>query len=243
MGRARARSRRGACVHGLTDAMLADTPPIEVVLPAFERFAAGPREEGEPADGTTGGGEPTVAGAGPAQERFRLHGFPRTQDPAHLHPFLGGEPPGHAYYGPQRQEDLLSIIAGESQRLSRMIRQLLDLSRIEAGRMEWRLEALDLGPVVAQAVRANRSLFENKGIALTLEASNARAPVLAGRDKILQVLTDLLSNAAKFTPSVGKAWVRTFQQARQAIVEVGGHGSRDPPGPSRGDLRAVSSGR
>ncbi len=54
--------------------------------------------------------------------------------------------------------------------------------------MEWRLEALDLGLVVAQAVRANRSLFENRGIALTLEASDAKAPVLADQDKIVQVL-------------------------------------------------------
>ena len=120
----------------------------------------------------------------------------------------------------ERQEELLSIIAQESQRLSRMISQLLDLSRIEAGKMEWRLEALDLGEVVAQAVKTNRSLFENKGIALTLEASDASARVLADQDKIVQVLTNLLSNAAKFTPSGGEAWVRTFQQASHAIVEV-----------------------
>ena len=120
----------------------------------------------------------------------------------------------------ERQEELLSIIAQESQRLSRMISQLLDLSRIEAGKMEWRLEALDLGEVVAQAVKTNRSLFENKGIALTLEAADASARVLADQDKIVQVLTNLLSNAAKFTPSGGEAWVRTFQEASHAIVEV-----------------------
>ena len=74
--------------------------------------------------------------------------------------------------------------------------------------------------MVAQAVKANRSLFENKGIALSLEASDANARVLGDRDKIVQVLTNLLSNAAKFTPTGGKAWVRTFHQPGQAIVEV-----------------------
>src|SRR5574337_1395676 len=54
------------------------------------------------------------------------------------------------------QEQLLVIIPQESQRLSRMINQLLDLSRIEAGKMEWRLETLDLSDVVTHTVQANR---------------------------------------------------------------------------------------
>jgi sigma-B regulation protein RsbU (phosphoserine phosphatase) len=131
-----------------------------------------------------------------------------------------------------RQEELLSIIAEESQRLSRMIGQLLDLSRIEAGKMEWRLDVLDLGEVVAQAVKTNRSLFEDKGVAVSLEVSEGRARVLADRDKIVQVLINLLSNAAKFTPSGGKAWVRVFRDAGQAVVEVQDTGIGIPPGQS-----------
>ncbi len=129
-----------------------------------------------------------------------------------------------------RQEQLLSIIAEESQRLSRMISQLLDLSRIEAGKMEWRLEILDLGEVVAQAVKTNRSLFDDKGIALTLQASDERPHALADRDKIVQVLTNLLSNAAKFTPPGGQVWIRTFQQGGLALIEVQDTGTGIPPG-------------
>jgi sigma-B regulation protein RsbU (phosphoserine phosphatase) len=130
----------------------------------------------------------------------------------------------------ERQEELLGIIAEESQRLSRMIGQLLDLSRIEAGKMEWRLEILDLGEVVAQAVKTNRSLFQDKGIALALDVSEKGPQVLADRDKIVQVLTNLLSNAAKFTPPGGKTWVRAFQQADQAVVEVEDTGIGIPSG-------------
>lgn len=97
------------------------------------------------------------------------------------------------------QEQLLAIITQESQRLSRMISQLLDLSRIEAGKMEWRFETLELAEVVAHAVQANCSLFEEKGLALTVRASAGRPQLLADRDKLIQVLTNLLSNAAKFT--------------------------------------------
>jgi signal transduction histidine kinase/Na+/proline symporter len=129
-----------------------------------------------------------------------------------------------------RQEQLLSIITEESQRLSRMIGQLLDLSRIEAGKMEWRLEPLDLGEVVAHVVKTHRGLFDDRAIALTLQPSDGTPQVEGDRDKIVQVLTNLLSNAAKFTPSGGQVWVRTFRESGQAVVEVEDTGIGIPPG-------------
>jgi Na+/proline symporter/signal transduction histidine kinase len=120
----------------------------------------------------------------------------------------------------ERQEQFLAVITEESQRLSRMINDLLDLSRIEAGKMEWRLEPLELGDVVGQAVRANRALFADKAIALTATPCAEPIPVVADRDRVIQVLTNLLANAAKFTTAGGQVWVRAFQ-ARDG---AGGHG-------------------
>jgi signal transduction histidine kinase len=123
-----------------------------------------------------------------------------------------------------RQEQFLAIITQESQRLSRMINQLLDLSRIEAGKMEWRLEVLDLPEVVEHCVQANRALFEDKAIELSVSPPRGRPLVMADRDKIIQVLTNLLSNAAKFTPPRGRVAVRTFQTEGEAVVEVEDNG-------------------
>ncbi len=120
----------------------------------------------------------------------------------------------------ERERQFLGIIAGESQRLSRLIAQLLDLARIEAGRMEWRLEPLDLRDVVAHAVETTRAFFERKGIALDAGPGAAAVPVTGDRDKLIQVLTNLLSNAAKFTPSGGRVSVRAFGDGDQAVVEV-----------------------
>ena len=120
----------------------------------------------------------------------------------------------------ERQEQFLGIIAEESQRLSRMINQLLDLSRIEAGKMEWRLERLDVGEAVTHAVQANRSLFDDKGITLVSPSADGAPWVLADRDKIIQVLTNLLSNAAKFTAPGGRVSVRTREESGQAVIEV-----------------------
>jgi phosphoserine phosphatase RsbU/P len=122
--------------------------------------------------------------------------------------------------GRETQEQFLAIITQESQRLSRMINQLLDLSRIEAGKMDWRMETLDLCEVVDHAVRANRALFGQKRITLETLPPDGGAPVVADRDKIIQVLTNLLSNAAKFTPNDGRVCVRTSSEDGRAVVEV-----------------------
>jgi signal transduction histidine kinase/Na+/proline symporter len=130
----------------------------------------------------------------------------------------------------ERQEQFLAIISQESQRLSRMIGQLLDLSRIEAGKMEWHLETVDLGGLVAAVVQTHRALFDRKGIALTAPPADRPVTVLVDRDKIIQVLTNLLSNAAKFTADGGRVSVRTFTLDEQAIVEVEDTGIGIPPG-------------
>jgi signal transduction histidine kinase len=86
--------------------------------------------------------------------------------------------------------------------------------------MEWRLQALDLRDVVARAVETNRGLFETKGLMLAILSPDAPVPVLADGDKVIQVLTNLLSNAAKFTPSGGRVSVRTFAEDVRAVVDV-----------------------
>src|SRR5262249_55129474 len=129
-------------------------------------------------------------------------------------------------------QQVLAIIAEESQRLSRMINQVLDLSKIEAGEMAFQLEPLDLADVVTHAVGANRSLFEARGIALLVDCHTEPVPVVADRDKLIQVVTNLLSNAAKFTPAGGRVQVRTYRPgdgSNLAIVEVEDSGVGIPP--------------
>jgi sigma-B regulation protein RsbU (phosphoserine phosphatase) len=120
----------------------------------------------------------------------------------------------------ERQQQFLTIISEESQRLSRLINQLLDLSRIEAGKMEWRMELMDLGDVVAQGVQIHRALFEGRELTLVVSRADGGVPVLADRDKLIQVLTNLLSNAAKFTGVGGRVWVRTSREDGLGVVEV-----------------------
>jgi signal transduction histidine kinase/Na+/proline symporter len=118
------------------------------------------------------------------------------------------------------QRQILEIIVQENQRLSRMINQVLDLSKIEAGEMDWQMEPIDLGEVVRHAVSANRALFDDKGIALTTVLATGPITVVGDRDKLIQVVTNLLSNAAKFTTHGGSVRVRSVCEEGLALIEV-----------------------
>jgi Na+/proline symporter/signal transduction histidine kinase len=92
----------------------------------------------------------------------------------------------------------LSVIIQEAERLTRLINQVLDLAKIEAGRAEWRMIEVDPREVVQHAVEATGQLFAARGAALEVDLPAEAPPVLADRDRLVQVVINLLSNAVKF---------------------------------------------
>ena len=107
---------------------------------------------------------------------------------------------------PETQTEFLEIINKESDRLTRLINNLLDLSRIEAGRMKWDRESLDLHEVVSTAVTSLRAAAEKKGLQLQVDIEED-LPTVGDRDKLVQVVTNLLGNAIKFTSEGGEVKV------------------------------------
>ncbi len=106
----------------------------------------------------------------------------------------------------QRQE-FLGLIIKESERLTRLINQVLDMAKIEAGEVDWSIEPMDLGGVVEQAAAATSQLFRDKGVELSVTAPRDLPPVAGDHDRLVQVAVNLLSNAAKFTPAGGRVCV------------------------------------
>ena len=103
----------------------------------------------------------------------------------------------------ETQTEFLEIINKESDRLTRLINNLLDLSRIEAGRMKWESEQIDLYEIAESALNALRGSAEKKG--LIVEANlEEDLPTVGDKDKLIQVVTNLLGNAIKFTSEGGK---------------------------------------
>ncbi|MBK7660547.1 MAG: histidine kinase [Betaproteobacteria bacterium] len=125
--------------------------------------------------------------------------------------------------GAERQR-FLGLVIKESERLTRLINQVLDLAKLESGLAEWRSEELDLRDVVADAVSATSALFKAKGV--VLETRLVPSPLVLGdRDRLMQVLLNLLSNAVKFcTPGSGKVIVRLAGDGGTVRVEVADNG-------------------
>lgn len=109
------------------------------------------------------------------------------------------------------------IIHEEAGRLNRMVTELTDLARLQAGRLSMRSEAIDMGKLTAAVGKRLTILAQEKNIALHVQANPM--PAIAGDgDRLVQVLTNLVSNAIKYTPSGGKIDLNT--QVNNGGVEV-----------------------
>ena len=93
---------------------------------------------------------------------------------------------------------VLGIITRESERLTRLINQVLDLAKIESGAAEWHPSALDMREVIEDATTALSQIYKERGIGLTADLPESLPVVYADRDRIFQVVLNLLSNAANF---------------------------------------------
>ena len=101
---------------------------------------------------------------------------------------------------PQRQQ-FLGIIVGETERLSRLVNQVLDMAKIESGHAQWHNTDVDMGRLLAQAVQTTTEMFRERGAMVHLTSPDAPVILKADPDRLTQVLLNLLSNAAKFVPT------------------------------------------
>lgn len=98
----------------------------------------------------------------------------------------------------EERKQFLDIIINESERLTRLIDQLLDLAKMEAGRMDWSLEEVDVSATIEEAVGTLEALTKEKGIQLDCHIEKNLPAVRADRDQLMQVAINLVSNAIKF---------------------------------------------
>ena len=127
------------------------------------------------------------------------------------------------------RQQFLTIIIRESERLTRLINQVLDLSRIESGRMKWVMSDVDLVEVVEHAVASMRHLFEEKQVGLKVFKPEQVPIVHADRDQLIQLVINLLSNAQKFVPSgTGEVAVELTCGRNTLLVSVADNGPGIP---------------
>lgn len=126
-------------------------------------------------------------------------------------------------------DHFLGIIIRESERLTRLIDQILDLARLEAGHGEWRMADIDPADALDDALAVTGSLFRDKGVNLVLRLSSDHTIVHADRDRLMQVLVNLLSNAVKFCPTKsGRVMVHSWVRADSWRVTITDNGPGVP---------------
>ena len=124
----------------------------------------------------------------------------------------------------QTREEFLSVINGQADRLQRLVENLLNLARIEAGVVKVSKAARSLNDVLEEALRVIQPSAEAKTIELVGDLSPMYLGVLADRDMLLQSAINLLSNAVKYTPSGGRVTLRSRMEEGQARFEVQDNG-------------------
>jgi Na+/proline symporter/signal transduction histidine kinase len=97
-----------------------------------------------------------------------------------------------------QRRKFLGIVTKETERLTRLINQVLDLAKIESGRAEWHETRVDMREVISDTVTAMEQVFQEKGIQVVTRIPERVSPVLADLDRMIQVMLNLLSNAVKF---------------------------------------------
>ncbi len=122
---------------------------------------------------------------------------------------------------PAQAKGLLDIALKNCERLARLVNDILDMEKIEAGRLEFQMEELVLEPLLEASVEGNRAYAEQFGVGLTVENHAPGVRILADADRMTQVLTNLLSNAVKYSPKGGT--VRLVAGRRGSIVRLEVH--------------------
>ncbi|HUG16415.1 MAG TPA: ATP-binding protein [Thermomicrobiales bacterium] len=118
------------------------------------------------------------------------------------------------------QREFLEIVQANSDRLVALINDMLDISRFESGHIALRLEPIELQTLVDRAISTLRPLLDDKQQRIQTEFADALPEVVADEARLIQVLTNLISNASKYTPDEGSITVGAEKLDSQMVISV-----------------------
>jgi signal transduction histidine kinase len=125
---------------------------------------------------------------------------------------------------PQQRQECLENIHTSGKHLLELVNDVLDLSKVEAGRMELSYETFAVSAAFREVRNVIRSLTERRDLTLSDDIKPPDLEVRADKSKFKQVMYNLLSNAIKFTPAGGRVWVNARAEKAELTVEVGDTG-------------------
>ncbi len=129
---------------------------------------------------------------------------------------------------PDKAKRMIDIAYQNSDRLVRLINDILDVEKIEAGMMKYEIVPVKAGELLAVAVETNRGFGDEHGVSITLDEPLPDVTVKADRDRMMQVLANLLSNAIKYSPEGGAVSVSATLKDQVLRVSVADRGPGIP---------------
>ena len=126
---------------------------------------------------------------------------------------------GLAGHVTEKQATYLARIKYNTERLTRMINDLLDLSRIEAKRVELQMSSVSLPELISDVAESLQNMAQDKSVSLRVHRTHSLPTVQGDKDKLHQVLTNLIHNAIKFTPAGGRVEIST-RLSEGSVVEI-----------------------
>lgn len=129
---------------------------------------------------------------------------------------------------PEQARRLVDMAYQNGKRLSVLINDILDFEKLNANRMEFHRQPMALTPLLERAIELNHSYAENFRVSFKLEQPLSKASVIADENRLMQVMTNLLSNAAKHSPAGEQVVVSVMESQDMARVAVTDHGAGVP---------------
>lgn len=129
---------------------------------------------------------------------------------------------------PPQALEMIKIAHKNSQRLTYLINDLLDMEKLVAGKMSFDMQSQRLMPLIEQALTANQEYGRGRRVLLCLTHSDADAEVMVDAQRLMQVLSNLLSNAIKYSHEGGRVEIAVVSLAKSVQVRITDHGSGIP---------------
>ena len=125
---------------------------------------------------------------------------------------------------PETEKNFLGVILNESDRMTHIEQDLLTLSRFDSGRSELNLAPFDFGEAVRDVYQANRLEAQRHGHTMELELPGSLPEIVGDRERILQVMMNVVSNSIKYTPDGGRIRLSAGVQGKRVWMEVADNG-------------------
>ncbi len=125
----------------------------------------------------------------------------------------------------EQQKELIDVAFNNSHRLIRLINDILDVGAIESGQLDHEMAVMDVGDMMGMAIQASEGYAAEYDVSLVLKNEAADARVKGDFDRLVQVMSNLISNAVKYSPAQGQVCISLGREGASARISVSDNGA------------------